>query len=157
MKFRNEVDVSAPIEVVFAEASDFELIEKLALKRGIDVQRLDVLSEPGPGMVWDVAFNFRGKMREMEVELVHYDPTNEIRLKSRSSAFMGTMDADFLALSRQQTRVSICIEMKPQNLTARLMMQSVKLMRANLIKRLRKRMKYWARLTEDRHKAHGPS
>ncbi len=157
MKFRNDVDVSVPIELVFKEASDFTAIEKLAIRRGLDIQRLDTLSTTGPGMVWDVAFEFRGKQREMDVELTQFDAPDEMKLVSRSSAFKGTMVLEFLALSRTQTRVSVELEMKPQNLTARLMMQSIKIMRSNLMKKLRKRMNEWARGIENRHKADGLS
>ena len=152
MKFRNDVDVSAPIEFVFAKASDFSSIAASGKRRGFDVQRLDTLSEVGPGMVWDVAFNFRGKLREMDVELTQYDAPAEMTLISRSSAFTGAMVLEFFALSRNQTRVSLQLELKPQNLTARLMMQSIKLMRPKLIKNLRKRMSEWARHVEKRHK-----
>ncbi|SLN10318.1 hypothetical protein ROA7450_00006 [Roseovarius albus] len=152
MKFRNKVDVSAPIDVVFMEVSDFPAIEKRAAKRGYDVQRLDVLREPGPGMVWDVSFEFRNNMREMEVELVELNAPDKMCVVSRSSSFAGSMIVDFLALSRTQTRVSLELELKAQNLTARLMLQSIKLMRSNLMNKLEGRMKGWARQIENSYR-----
>lgn len=151
MKFRNNVDVSAPIDVVFAEASDFVSIEQLAITRGADVQRLDILSEPGVGMVWDVSFPYRGKIREVEVELVAFDSPNRMRFVSRSSSFSGNIILEFLALSRSQTRVSFEFDLKAQNLTARLVLQSIKLMRSNVVNKIQSRMKDWAQRVENLH------
>lgn len=73
MNFSAREDIEAPIEFVFGRVSDFEALERRALRRGAEVERTDKLSEPGPGMGWRMAFTLRGKRRKMKVEMVSYD------------------------------------------------------------------------------------
>ena len=57
---------------------------------------------------------------------------------------------EFVALSRSRTRVAMDLELKPKTLSARLMVQSLKLARANLEKKFRVRMADYAQAIEDR-------
>ena len=48
MKFVAHEDVEAPIEFVFEQVTDFAAIERSALRRGAEVQRVDDLNETRP-------------------------------------------------------------------------------------------------------------
>jgi hypothetical protein len=64
----------------------------------------------------------------------------------------GNMVVDLMALSRSRTRLVLDIELKPENLSARLLVQSLKLARGNLTKRFRLRAAEYAIDVEDRYK-----
>lgn len=153
MKFVAHEDVEAPIEFVFDQMSDFPAIERSALRRGAEVQRVDNGPDKVPGMAWDVAFDLRGKRREMMLELAEIDPPNGIVVSSRSPNMGGQMLVDLVALSRARTRISLEIEMKPKTLSARLLVQSMKLARSNLTRRFKGRVADYAKDLEDRFKA----
>lgn len=152
MKFVAHEDVEAPIDFVFEQVTDFAAIERSALRRGAEVQRVDDLTETQIGLKWDVAFDLRGKRREMQLELTELDRPNGLVVASRSPNMSGRMVLDLVALSRSRTRISVEIDMKPKTLAAKLLVQSMKLARTNLTKRFKIRVAGYAKDMEDRYK-----
>ena len=150
MKFSAKEDIEAPIEAVFDMVSDFEGIERSALRRGAEVQRVDAMRASGVGMEWDVAFMMRGRRREVRLTLSGFEPPNSIRVDATSTGMTGHFAVDLLALSRTRTRMSVELELKPQNLSSRLLIQSLKLAKTNLTKRFKLRVAEYVRTMEDR-------
>jgi uncharacterized protein YndB with AHSA1/START domain len=152
MKFSTKEDIEAPIEYVFEVLSDFESFERSAMRRGAEIERHDGLSKPGNGMLWQVAFQLRGKPRQMALEMVRFDPPNGMEFYSKSAGLDGVMVLDLVAMSRKRTRLSVDLELKPQSLAARLMVQSLKLARGNLNKRYHLKVAEYAKDMEDRYR-----
>jgi hypothetical protein len=151
MKFSTNEDLEAPIDAVFDMLCDFEVFERSAMRRGAEVQRTDQLKAPGIGMMWDAVFELRGKRREVQVEMVTFERPNEIVLGTTSPGMVGAMTFELIALSRARTRVKIELEIKPLNLSARLLVQSLKLAKNSLTKKYKLRIAEFARNMEDRH------
>ena len=151
MKFSTKEDIEAPIEAVFDMLCDFESFERSAMRRGAEVQRIDRLAKPGVGMIWNAVFQLRGKRREMELEMVTFDRPNEIVLESTSSGLIGQMSFELVALSRSRTRVLVELEVKPLNLSARLLVQSMKLAKGSLTRKYKLRIAEYAKGMEDRY------
>lgn len=152
MKFSTREDIEAPIDAVFDMLCDFAAFERFAMRRGAEVQRLDTHESPSVGMAWDGRFDLRGKRREVRVELVTLDRPNEIVLESVSQGMVGTISFDLVPLSRSGTRVLIAAEVKPTNLTARLLVQSMKLAKTTLTARFKLRVAQHARKLEKRYR-----
>ena len=152
MKMNAREDVEAPIDFVYEQITDFQAFERRAMRRGAEVLRVDDLKTDGPGMAWDITFMLRGKQREVQIELARLDPPNGLTMASRSPTMGGQMVVELVALSRNRTRLSLDIELVPKNLTARLLVQSLKLARKNLTKRFRLRVADYAVDLEDRYK-----
>ena len=150
MQFTTREDIEAPIDYVFGLGSDFQGFQRRAMRRGAEVARNDSLSAPGVGMSWDAAFPFRGKRREMQIDLAEYAPPNRMLFDSRLTGMTGRMTIDLLALSRGRTRLDMGIVLKPQSLSAKLLVQSMKLARSSLNKRFKVRVAEFAKATEDR-------
>ena len=150
MKFSAREDIAAPIDQVFDALCDFEGFERQAMRRGADVQRVDPLTQPGVGMRWNVAFDMRGRRRKATVNLVQFDAPNEMRFDLKSNNLDGTFNVELLALSRSRTRMAIALDITPLNLAARLLVQSLKLAKANLTKRFKLRVADYAKGLEDR-------
>lgn len=153
MIFTTHEDIEAPIEYVFAQVSDFAEIERAILKRGAEVQRKVDQTPPGVGMAWDIAFDLRGKRREIELTLVAYEPSDSMCFDVVSSSVDGGLVLELLALSRGRTRLKLKskVKAKPKNLSARLMVQSLKLARKNLTQRYETRVASFARDVEVRY------
>ena len=78
MKFSAQEDISAPIERVFAALCEFETFERLAMRRGAELQRVDPLIQPGVVMRWKVKFVARGRKRTFDLELIEFDPPKQM-------------------------------------------------------------------------------
>lgn len=151
MKFSTKEDIEAPIDAVFDMLCDFESFERAAMRRGAEVQRIDDRKEPGIGMNWEATFEMRGKRRELELEMVEFDRPNDMALESTSSGILSRTSFELIALSRNQTRVMVVIEIKPLSLSARLLVQSLKLAKSSLTQKFKKRVEEYARGMEERH------
>jgi carbon monoxide dehydrogenase subunit G len=151
MKFSTKEDIEAPAEAVFDMLCDFESFERSAMRRGAEVQRLDSLTTPGVGMAWHAVFQLRGKRREIELEMVTFERPNEIVLESTSQGLIGQMSFELMALSRSRTRVSVELEVKPLNLSARLLVQSLKLAKGSLTRKYKLRVGEYAKGMEERY------
>lgn len=149
MKFTTHEDIGAPIEYVFERASDFSTFERSALRRGADIQRKDSLSSPGVGAAWAIRFPFRGKTRSVAANLQEFDAPNRFTIFSLSGGIESLAAIDLVALSKTRTRVSVYVDLKPQNLSARLLIQSLKLAKNSLNQRFRKRIANFAQECED--------
>jgi len=150
MIFETKEDINAPIEKVFPQIADFAGFERSALRRGADVKRLDTLREPGPGMKWDLKFKLRGKRRDFGLEMAQYDPPNGMRFHTTTTGVDGVMHVDLIALSRTSTRLSIKLEMQANNLSGRLLLQSLRLAKSNIAGRVNTKLHEFARGTENR-------
>ncbi len=151
MKFSTNEDIEAPIEAVFEMLCDFETFERSAMRRGAEVQRIDTRATPGVGMTWQAVFELRGKRRELELEMVTFDPPDEIVLESTSPGMLGNTSFELIALSRSRTRVKVELEVKPLNLSARLLVQSLKLAKNSLGRKYKLRVAEYAKGMEERY------
>jgi hypothetical protein len=105
-------------------------------------------------MVWDASFDMRGKLRQVEMTLVRFEPPAVMRFEAVSKALVGDLLVELVALSRARTRLALTGELKPQTLSARLMVQSLKLTRGNVSKRFEMRVASYAKDLEDKYTPH---
>jgi carbon monoxide dehydrogenase subunit G len=150
MKFELKEDLAVPIDAVFAEVTDFSSFERSILRRGADVERLDKGQGYGIGSTWKLSFPFRGKEREARSEIVFFDAPNSYRADSVSSGIDVVSVVDLVALSRSRTRLSVTVEMTAKTLSARLLLQSMKLAKGTLNKRFKHRLAEFAKDVEER-------
>jgi hypothetical protein len=143
-------DIAAPIAHVFAQATDTQAFERQALRRGADLRRLDRLPQPGPGAAWRIVFPFRGRERELEAQMTRLENPTLAEWTFRSAGLQGVLRAECLALSRTATRLTLALTLEGRSLTARLLVQSLRLARGSLERRAEPRLKAWSREVEAR-------
>lgn len=147
MKFSTREDIEAPIAHVFDRVSDFAGFERMALRRGMQVNRTD----DGPvvvGSQWNVAFQFRGRERKMQLTLDAMRPPEMYRCLAVSGGLNAQTDVELVALSPRRTRLAVSIELRPRSLTARVLLQSMKLAKTRLNKRFKARVLEYAETVE---------
>lgn len=155
MQFTAKEDIEGPIDRIFEMITDFEGFERAAMRRGAEVVRTDKLRLPtdmtaAVGMAWLARFKLRGRDRELALELAALDPPHGYRIDFASSGLDGDLAIDLVAMSRNRTRMTLALELRPRTLAARLMVQSLKLARTNLTKRFALRVADFAKDLEDR-------
>ena len=144
MKFSAREDIDAPISEVFAIIADFDGHERAAMRRGVRVERLDSLTTDGPGAVWEAEVGFRGRMRDITVELASYEPPEIVTYVFESSGVRGSFALELVAMSAKRTRMAVALDMRPQNFSGRLLLQSLKLVKPSLTRRFKSRVAAYA-------------
>ncbi|MEQ3624372.1 MAG: SRPBCC family protein [Celeribacter sp.] len=153
MKFSTKEDIGVPIETAFAAVSNFDGFQRQATRRGVEVTRLD--SGPGLqlGASWRIRFAYRGKPREVTATLADWSPATGYRVTFVGGGIEGEVPVELVALSRQRTRLSIEIEMRPKTLSARVIIQTLRLAKSSLSRKFKKRVAEFAAELERRNAA----
>ena len=151
MKFSTREDIEAPINYVFAQVSDFAAFERRAMRQGADVIRKpdDAVAQ---GTVWDIKFNFRGRDRKAEAVLTLLDQPQAFTINSASDGLNASTEIELIALSQTRTRVLVSFDLRATTLTARLLVQSLKLAKSKMTKRFNGRVLDFAEEIEDRYR-----
>jgi len=148
MKLSTREDIEAPIAYVYGRISDFAGFERRALRQGIDVTCRDD-GDAKVGTCWDFAFDFRGRPRKVQAELTKLDPDHGIEVESQSDGLMALTQVELVALSATRTRVLVSFDMRAKTLTARLLLQSLKLAKAKMTSRFKARVLDYTENVED--------
>ena len=144
MKFSGREDIEVSADRMFAKLTDFSAHERAVIRRGAKVERTDTLDQPGQGMSWLAKVKFRGRQRKIEVVLTDLKQDEYIRYEIEGSGVSGVLELDLLALSPRKTRLAVALDLKPKNLSGRLLVQSLRIMKANLNRRFKARFKEYA-------------
>ena len=153
MKFSSKEDVEAPIAQVFDMLADFGSYERQALRRGIEVHRTDTRAEPGVGVSWHALFDLRGKRRDIDIVVSAYDRPDAIHFTSDTQGLHGLVTMQLTPLSPKRTRLGVEVDLKPKTLSARLLVQSLKLAKSNLTKRFKLKVADYAKTMETRYQS----
>jgi uncharacterized protein YndB with AHSA1/START domain len=138
MELTAREDIEAPQEQVFAALADFDMVERQAMRRGIEITRLS--DGPEVGMSWRAKFTFRGKPRQAHITLSTYDAPDRMVFHTVSGGLEMDFSLDLVALSRNRTRINVSSVLAPKTLSARLLVQSLKLAKGGIEKRFTRRM-----------------
>jgi uncharacterized protein YndB with AHSA1/START domain len=152
MKIVSRHDIEAPPAFVFQALTDFDSWERSAMRRGAEVSRTDKLTTISPGLAWLVRFRFRGKDRKITVRLTALDVPVRLSFAMAGNLFEATSHVDLMELGPKRTRMVVVSEAKPKTLAARLILQSLRLARARVQRRVDKRIGTIAQEIEDRYR-----
>lgn len=140
MKFSTRQDIEAPAAFVFDRITDFQGMERQAMRRGIQVARRREEQPRGLGAAWTLKVPFRGKMRDLEAEISDFDTPNSLGANAVSGGLLMLLTVDLVPLSPQRTRLTFGYDVRPKTLSARILVQSVKFAKGTLQKRFEKRI-----------------
>jgi len=151
MRIQATDDIAAPIAHVFRQVSDFAAFERQAMRRGADVRRTDTLPRAGIGNAWAVRFLFRGRERDVQAEVTAFDAPNGLTVMAMSQNLEAATVIELVALSRTQTRLRIHMVLTATSLSARLMLQFLRLSKGSLSRQFEGRTSSFARDVQDRY------
>ena len=136
MKFKVAEDVDAPIGFVFERMTDFSQFEADVKRRGADLRRVGNWTQIAEGVQWRGAVQVRGKKRKIEAELAELVPNESAKVDITVGGMEAVYQMAFIALSPDVTRVATELDLKPRTLTARLIIQTLKLARGRVVRRM---------------------
>ncbi|MDO5529243.1 MAG: SRPBCC family protein [Paracoccus sp. (in: a-proteobacteria)] len=138
MKFSTRQDRDIPAAQMFDAVADFDRIERMLLRRGIETRRRAAGGDERAG--WDVAFDWRGSRREVKLDLVQFDRPERIALDGRSQPLDMEVVMSVIPLAKAKSRLTFELDVRPRNMRARLMLQTAKLGKAALQRKFNKRI-----------------
>lgn len=153
MKLATKKDIEAPIAKVWAALSDYEAWERSAMRRGVDVERTDKLTKPGPGMSWTSRFAYRARTRKADMKLTEMTGPGLLAFMLSSDAVDVAAKVELIEMSARRTRMHLTSEVKPRSLGARLFLQSLRLARAKVDRKFDAKVAQLALELETRAKA----
>jgi len=151
MEFTAKDDVDVPIEAAFDLLSDYDVFERMAMRRGVEVQRHNPEGPVSVGTKWDVDFTFRGKDIRMRAEIIKFDRPDLIEIEAIMPGMDVTVQFDLVALSKKRTRLHFKANSSAKTLPMRLLLQSLKLARGSFDRKLQDRVKTQCRNLEERY------
>lgn len=140
MKFSTRFDIDSPAEDLFASIANFGRIERMLMRRGATVSRLDPAVQSGGMVGWQIVFDWRGKPRNLRLDVTRHDAPEHLSMTGTSEALDVAIDATVIALSRGRSRLIFEAELRPRTMKARLMMQTAKLAKPQLDRKFDRRI-----------------
>lgn len=140
MKFSTRKDTDLPAGQLFTAISDFPRIERMLMRRAVDVRRIDPAQEAGGGIGWRIGFDWRGRRRDLRLDVTRFDRPEKIVINGQSEAFDMTIEMNIVALSRTRARLIFELELRPLNMRSRLLLQTAKLGKGQLDRRFDRRI-----------------
>ena len=139
MQFGAKKDVALPQQVFFDRMADFQMFERVAIQRDVDVTRRGSMAS-AEGLKWDCTFKYRRRVRKACVHLKTFNAPENMVFSVTNPALDIRLEITFTALSKTQTRFQVSAILKPKTLTARLLVQSMKMTRSKYNQRFQKRV-----------------
>jgi hypothetical protein len=136
MKFKLSEDVDAPLPLVWDRFTDFHGFEEDARGRGVEVSRVGNWSKTVEGVEWRGAVTIRGKRRAISSKVARMQENELCVLESRIGGMDCLYEMSFVELAPEVTRVSLVLNLSADTLTARLILQTLKLARGRVMQRL---------------------
>lgn len=141
MRLNSIQEVHAPIDYVFGRLTDFASFETYISNIGGSASRTDDLDGTGRGMSWHIEGEFRGKFREVDLELQNISPPEKLKYFCETQTIEAVIWFELEPLGDELTRMNLMMDPTARNISARLILQSVKLAKGTIEKRLSKRLK----------------
>jgi hypothetical protein len=151
MRLSARQDIEAPIDEVYAAFSDLECWERDALRRGADVTRTKGTASDKPA--WIISFPYRGKLRVVTVRLTAAEQPTLLGFAGEGQMYVGSADITLIDLGPRRTRVHLVTEVKPRTITARLMLQAMRMRRTSVADLMKQRLGMVGATIEARYKS----
>lgn len=141
MHFSTSEVIHAPRDAVFAAITDFDAIERQVIRAGGTLTRT---GGPGPEATWQGTASFRGTERDFTSRVADWTPPGGYRLASETSGLDALVDLRCIAVNEATTRLEILVDLKPRSMKARILLNSLKLMRSQINARFKQRIRRFA-------------
>jgi len=154
MKFSTREDIELPAEAVFADLTNFSRFERLALRRGVDVVRQRrILPDGTERIFWQSSFKWRGRKRRLQADMIECQPPERLVIEAQTGGIDSDLMVEIIPLSPERSRMCVQLELRPRNMAARFLIQSMKLGKPRLVRRFKTRISRFAREMEERWRA----
>lgn len=149
MQFKHSQIIDAPVDYVFARATDFQKFESHSGKKGFSFKRQG--RQPiRIGTRWNITVPFRGRKRRFSAELSEMAPPRTVSYKSTSNKYSAALSLSFTPIGAGMCKMDMLVVAQSRSFTTSLVFNSIRLARRRINKRIAKTMDEFAkRIAED--------
>lgn len=140
MKLKVSEDADCPVDQGFAVLTDYASIEEELRSHGMQITRVQGWQELALGVAWLGRGEIRGKMRQVEAKVTALEPGRMVEVEARIGGMRAIYETRLVPLGDRITRVNVTLDMRPETLSARLLVQSLKLARGRVLDRMQVRL-----------------
>lgn len=153
MRLKAIHQIKAPKDYVFERISDFDSFERYIHEIGGTADRTDDVAGIQPGMSWHISGTFRKKHREVDLTLDHFHPSDKIKYAVETENMNAAIFFELSDTAAGETELALFIDPEARNISARLVLQSVKLAKKTIEKRITSRIEAFGNRIEADYKA----
>lgn len=136
MKFTIAEDFDAPPAQVWARVVDFAAVEADARSRGAVLNRVGDWQSLSEGAAWRGSVPIRGKSKPIEAQVTKLAHEEGLSIESRIGGMACVYEVSLVPLSAAVTRINVTLDLAAKTLSARLLLQTLKLARKRVRARL---------------------
>ncbi len=140
MKLKVSDDAERPVDQVFAVLTDYAAIEDELRSMGFQIKRLGHWTELEPGVAWAGRGEIRGKVRQFEGTVSAIESGRMVEIEARIGGMRVVHETRLVPLGERVTRVNVTADLRPDTLSTRLLIQSLKLARGRVLDRMQRRL-----------------
>ena len=132
LSYSNTINV--PQEFAFGRATDFERFEKEGFGNLAPFEPRNDIRAPALGARWRTAAEFQGRPRRFSLELLELDAPGTMVLGNKSEKYDVEARFSFSAAGDNSTEFTFNLNAKAQSITGKLILQTIQLARARIVK-----------------------
>lgn len=142
---RNEI--SLPIRAAQAQLTNVNFYQHRAAEAGIVVLPVGPADTPLEQQIWQVDGLIRGRNRSFTLEVAEHRAPVLLSLLARQESMEVRSDLQLFEAGPRLTRATFSLSLRPKSFAAKLLVQSLRLSRPRLTRRLNKRFGQFCRQT----------
>ena len=140
MRLSSSQIIGVPKDYLFERITDFDSFESYIHTEGGMAERTDNVAGTQSGMSWHVSGTFRKKQRNVDLTLENYAPSDKLKYVCETSSMNAAIFFELTEITPDQTELSLYIDPEARNISARLVLQSVKLAKKTIERRITQRI-----------------
>lgn len=141
MKLKVSEDAQSPVDAAFAVLTDYAAIEDELRNHGVTITRLGGWRDVALGVAWSGRGQLRGKTRQIDAKVSALEPGRMVEIEARVGGMKVLHETRLVPLGERVTRINITLDLRPDTLSARLLVQSLKLARGRILERMEHRLR----------------
>ncbi|MEM9755396.1 MAG: hypothetical protein AAF914_05355 [Pseudomonadota bacterium] len=138
MKLKVSQDARGGADALFAALTDFTAAEADLRDRGVEIARASRWEAPAIGAGWTGRGTFRGRTRRFDAEIAALEPGRMLAIAAKIGGLRVAHETRLVPLGADVTRVNVATDLRPDTLSARLLVQSLKVGRARALRRMQR-------------------
>ena len=145
--------INVPQSFAFERATDFERFETEGFGNLAAFERRSDIIAPEIGAKWRTAAEFQGRPRRFWLELLELEEPGTMVLGNKSAKYDVEARFDFNETGAEATEFAFNLNAKAQSITGKLILQTIQLARARIVKTMQADFDAMAKRMEDAYQA----